>query len=351
VKQNLKLAFVFVGTIVGAGLASGQEIMQFFTLYGLKGYLGLFLCGFFYISLSIVVINLCFKYKFKSYKDIVIYSLGNKFGTVVDFFLTLFLFGGNTIMLSGGGAMLHEYLNIGYSWGIFIMAVLSYLVAVFSTKGVITINSAIVPLSTAAILILGAAVILTNDFSSGIAYSILHAPQMKRGWFTSSILYSSFNLMVATGVICPMLSETNDKKSFLKGCLIGSIILTIIAVIINSSIIIYSPKSLYTEIPNLYIAKQFGWIMPLFLTIIIWLEMFSTEISNLYSLSKRLQQSSKLSYSSSLLLIIIISIPVSFIGFSSLIRLLYPPFGAVSLIFIIGCLIKAFRPKRYKGKH
>lgn len=33
-----QVAFVFIGTIVGAGLASGKEITNFFTVYGYKSF-------------------------------------------------------------------------------------------------------------------------------------------------------------------------------------------------------------------------------------------------------------------------------------------------------------------------
>ena len=59
-KKNLSLIFqiaaVFIGTIVGAGLASGQEISQFFTTYGYKSFLGIFICGFIYIAISSMII-------------------------------------------------------------------------------------------------------------------------------------------------------------------------------------------------------------------------------------------------------------------------------------------------------
>lgn len=342
-KREIELAFVFIGTIIGAGLASGQEILQFFSLYGLNGFWGIFICCIIYILVSGIIINLCFKYKFQSYKELIVYSLGKKFGYIGDIILTLFIFGGNTIMLSGGGAMLNEYLKIEKYWGILLMALLSFIIAAFSTKGVITINSAIVPFSFTTMLIMGLFVFLLNLPVQNITASIVHSSSIKNNWAVSSILYSSFNIMAATGVICPMIAESNDKKNFIKGCIIGSIVLTIISLIINSSIIIYSPQSFYAEIPNLYIAKKIGGLLPIILTLTIWLEMFSTEIGNLYSLSMRVQHSLKMPYITSLLVILLASIPVSFIGFSNLIRIIYPAFGAVSLIFIVGCVIKVIK--------
>ena len=37
IRETLKIAFAFVGVIVGAGFASGQEVMQYFVGFGLDG--------------------------------------------------------------------------------------------------------------------------------------------------------------------------------------------------------------------------------------------------------------------------------------------------------------------------
>ena len=39
-KDTLRVAGVYVGTIIGAGFASGQEVLQFYTGYGWLGILG-----------------------------------------------------------------------------------------------------------------------------------------------------------------------------------------------------------------------------------------------------------------------------------------------------------------------
>ena len=51
-KNTIKVVFVIIGTIIGAGFASGQEIYTFFYLYGINGIFGLMLCS---ILLGIVI--------------------------------------------------------------------------------------------------------------------------------------------------------------------------------------------------------------------------------------------------------------------------------------------------------
>ena len=48
-----QIAAVFIGTIVGAGLASGKEITTFFTKYGYISFLGILLTGIFYIFICL----------------------------------------------------------------------------------------------------------------------------------------------------------------------------------------------------------------------------------------------------------------------------------------------------------
>ena len=47
-----QIAVVFIGTVVGAGLASGKEITQFFTSFGLTSFLGILFCGVFYVLMG-----------------------------------------------------------------------------------------------------------------------------------------------------------------------------------------------------------------------------------------------------------------------------------------------------------
>ena len=53
-KNVLKTVFVIVGTVIGAGFASGQEIFNFFNTHGLKGVIGLV------ISMNLIVL-VCYK--------------------------------------------------------------------------------------------------------------------------------------------------------------------------------------------------------------------------------------------------------------------------------------------------
>ena len=60
----LNIALVYVGTIMGAGFASGREIWQFFGVFGNKGYIGVGFVGILFIIIGIGVHRIIYNYIF-----------------------------------------------------------------------------------------------------------------------------------------------------------------------------------------------------------------------------------------------------------------------------------------------
>ena len=127
--------------------------------------------------------------------------------------------------------------------------------------------------------------------------------------------------------------------------ILGSIGLTIIGSMINFMLLLNMPYIYKYEIPLLYIANRFGKLIQVMLFSIIWLEMFSTEVSDVYSISKNLEQKFHIPYKQSILIILAMAIPISQIGFVRLISVLYPAFGCISIIFMIQCSIFYYKNK------
>lgn len=217
------------------------------------------------------------------------------------------------------------------------MAFISAVVLFRETKGLIEINSIIVPSLIIVILTL---FLLYLIFYRDIDLSLIkNIPYRKNNWLLSSLVYSGFNILCCSGVLVPLSLSINRKKSLIAGAIIGSLGLTFLAFIINFLLILNIPYIFKYEIPLLYIANRFGKLFQTMLLFIIWLEMFSTEVSDIYSVSKNFQEIFNISYNKSVILIILIAIPISQVGFINLISFLYPAFGVVSFIFILQCII------------
>lgn len=331
------MAVVFIGTIVGAGLASGQEITQFFTTYGYKSFLGILICCFIYISIGSLIIKISTNHSLNSYNELLSLVSPGFIGKVTNLLMGIFLISSSSIILAGSGALIHQYFKVSKWVGIIIMLVVSLTVLLRNTKGLIEVNSFIVPSLIIILFTIFILYILFYRDTLSASY-IKSIPYSKNSWFLSALLYSGFNILCCSGVLVPLSKEIKNIKALTIGATIGSLVLTALCCMINLLLLLNVPYIFQYEIPLLYISNRFGKIIQIMLLCIIWLEMFSTEISDIYSIAKSLQSSFKFSYNKSIFIVLLIALPISQIGFVNLIKYLYPAFGFISLIFMIQCL-------------
>jgi uncharacterized membrane protein YkvI len=332
-----QISAVFIGTIVGAGLASGQEITQFFSTYGYKSFCGIIICCIIYILTGYIITHLSIKYKLNSYNELITLVSPGFLGKVTDLTTGMFLISSSAIILAGSGALIHQYFKLNKWVGILLMGIMALMVLFRDTKGLIEINSFIVPSLTIVIVTL---FIFYIFFYDNMSFSYIKTiPYHKNNWIFSSFLYCSFNILCSTGVIVPLAKEIPNKKYIFSGLILGSIGLTVLSLIINLLLILNIPYIFEYEIPLLYVANRFGKAIQIMLLTIIWFEMFSTEVSDIFSVSKTLEQTFKIPYRAGCILIFLIALPISQVGFVKLITFLYPAFGMISFIFILQCLI------------
>ena len=343
ISSIFQIAAVFIGTIVGAGLASGQEITEFFSTYGYLSFFGILICCLIYIVISSIIVSISLKHKLSSYTELITLVSPGFFGVITDIFTSFFLVSGAAVILAGSGALLHQYFGISKWVGILLMSIISLYTVLKDTKGLITINSFIVPtLITIIITIFILYLLFYKDMVS--ASYIKQIPSYKNNimpaqWFFSALLYAGFNMLCCSGVLVPLSQEIKYKRILIPGVIIGALGLTILCYLINIMLLLNIPQIFKYEIPLLYITHRFGMLMQILLLCVIWCEMFSTEVSNIYSVGKTLEKKFNISYKKAVLIILIVALPISQVGFKTLIKLLYPGFGAVSFIFLIQCIL------------
>ena len=124
VKNPLKVALCIIGTLIGAGFASGQEIMSFFIIYGKKSFWGLVI---FTILLSLYLYCLL---GFIVHKNISTYSgylkkiIHRKLFRFVELSVLLFTLSTFIIMLSGFGEVVNQAFHVPNVFGsVFLCAV------------------------------------------------------------------------------------------------------------------------------------------------------------------------------------------------------------------------------------
>ena len=339
-----QIAAVFIGTVVGAGLASGKEITQFFTSFGITSFLGILFCGVFYILMGSIIAKIGIKYNLNSYSDVLKTISPNLLGKITGIITTFYLISSASIILAGSGALINQFFGIPKIIGSLIMLCIACVFLLRGTEGLIEVNSFIVPALLCTITLILVLYFLFCKDSISLQYISSFEPP-KDGVFISTILYAGYNILCCSGVLVPLSNETKNSKAMVYGIAFGALGLTLLSGTINLLLLANQPYIFELEIPLLLVAQRFGNVIQALLLVIIWLEMFSTEVSDVYSISKTLEQSFNIKFKKGIFIVLAVALPISQIGFSNLISTLYPLFGLLSLIFITQCIYFYYKHK------
>ncbi|MCF0147026.1 MAG: transporter [Clostridium sp.] len=340
-----QVSVVFIGTIVGAGLASGQEIKEFFTSYGVLSFLGIIACGIFYVVLGSIVSKISIKYKLNSYGDVIKIVSPNILGKITGVITTLYLISSASIILAGSGALIHQFFGIPKIIGSLIMVVFAIFFLLRDTNGLIEVNSFIVPILIITITLI---TLLYFMFCKDMVSlkQLTNFEPTKKGIALSTLLYAGYNTLCCLGVLVPLSNQIRKPKTMFFGIALGALGLMLLSAAINFLLMINQPYIHKFEIPLLFVAQPFGNIIQALLLVVILLEMFSTEVSDVYSISKTINHSFNIDFKKGIFIVILIALPISRIGFSKLIGSLYPFFGLLSLIFIIQTVLFYYKHKK-----
>ncbi|EOD00046.1 hypothetical protein [Caldisalinibacter kiritimatiensis] len=340
-KAWIKLSSIYIGTIIGAGFASGQEIMQFFGGYGYRGLFGVMIASFLFSTIGATVMYSVYKYKIKGYEDFIKPILGYRLSKLVEIIISLFLFTSYCVMLAGSGAIFYQQFQLSYTLGIYIMALCTLLTFLFSIKGISVVNVIIVPLLLIGIIIIGIMIILKE----GLVFSNLNYGSnstITGNWLISSILYVSYNSISAIVIITSLLSIIKNKKAAIKGGVFGGIGLGILALFILIPLLILYTDVYNVEIPMLKVAGRLGNAGKYIYSLILWGAMFTTAIASGYGFIRRISTLFNINEKFFSIIFCFISIPLASIGFSNLVLTLYPIFGYlgfIMLVLVFGSLI------------
>ncbi len=330
----MKIAGVYIGTVVGAGFASGQEILQFFCVFESKGRIGIGLATILFILFGYIIMNMGHNLGSKSHIEIIKETGGKYIGSVVDYVITFFLFGALTSMIAGAGAMFEENFGIPFIWGNVIMAAATLITVMTGVRGVINSISFIVPFLLIAVLSVGLSTIFLDSKPSGEIMAAVESSALIKSWVWAALLYASYNIILSVSILGPLGANAASKHSIRRGALLGGLGLGVSSMVICIALQKYMPSVSAFEIPMVYISRKIGFVAQLAYAIVLLLEVYTTAVGGLFGFVSRLAdiESVKASFiaSGSVLLALL----ASQFGFSNIVKYLYPIIGYVGLLFL-----------------
>ncbi|MDP4092375.1 MAG: hypothetical protein Q8920_03350 [Bacillota bacterium] len=339
--DSVKIACIYVATIIGAGFASGQEIVQFFSNYFKGGYYGIITAGILFSIIGYIVLDKVYRGRIRNYEEFLFPSVGWLMGWMMEIVSTLFMISVFCVMIAGMGNIIQDKLGIHFNYGIVIMAVFCMMVILTDIKGIVSLSTIVTPIMILGILAIGLYIIICKDTAVFNTYDFFKG--ITKNWFFSSLIYVSYNSIIAITVMCSMLPYLKSRRTAVSGGILGGAFLCVIALVLNTAIMIFSPGSLSDELPVLGIVKNYGSIVSVIYTFVLWLAMFLSAVTSGYCFVNRLSMKMRISPKIIAAVVCAVVIPMSSMGFSRLIATVYPIFGYIGLFLVFVVLTQGFR--------
>lgn len=318
--RAIQIAFVYVGTVVGAGFATGKEIVQFFTQYGAIAVVTIAVSGGLFIFLGTRLMIMANRLHARSYEQFNAYLFG-KVSVVVNLFMFVVLFSVTAVMLSGAGAVFEEQLHMRADVGLALTMILAFVTMLFGLNGILSVNMIVVPL----MIIFSFAISLMNE--SDLVWT---KPPLAA--FFSPFAYVAFNLAMAQVVLVPLATEVKDEKTIRLGGVLGGVLLMFILLSSHFALSLLPNLQSYSipmaEVVKRSLASFYGLYV-----VIIYGEIFSSFVAGVFGLHRKLA----LFFRKPVFVLIALLLAMyafSLVGYNALLSLLYPLFGYMSIIFI-----------------
>ena len=279
-KKILSVALAYVGIIVGAGLSSGQDLMQYFVSFGLVGLLGVLVLAVLNAFFGKIILTLGSYYRSNDHSEVlskIAHPITNK---ILDLSLIISCFVIGFVMIAGAGSNLHQQFGFPIWIGALICTALVIIVSFMDFEKITNIIGIFTPIIIIMILIIAGQTFIGKSYNLNHLDMVARqlTPAMPNIWMA---VINYFALCVMTGVSMAFVLGGSimrigvAKKS---GTIGGAIVGLIIAV---ASLVLFANVDSIkgVDIPMLILANRVHPLFAFTYAIVIFGLIFNTAFS------------------------------------------------------------------------
>ena len=265
-KINWKSVFTVMGAIlafnIGTGFATGQEVMQYFSVFGWWS----ILTGVAFAATMAIGIY-CFadaseRYNLTNGEQVLKYYLGNVLGTIINYFYIFYLYMCVIVMYSGAASALNEQYGAPLWVGAAIIAGLCCLTSLFGLKNIVNIISKIGPVLI--LIALGISLIaliqgiISGSLSEGaklVAAGEIEHMKASNSWLIAGIILATSTILWYPNFAVELKQE-HSMKDLMIGQTIGNSLVGAVEVVMGLAMVANIAAVAELDVPFLYIASQ-----------------------------------------------------------------------------------------------
>lgn len=340
-----------MGFIIGAGFASGQEILAFYTHLGFAGSLA---AGLFSMVLLAVVFAVIMedgrKLQYEDANDILEYYCGKYLGELLKWVVAIVMFLVASIMFSGAGATLEQQYGLDPLVGRLLMAAITILTVILGLKNLVNVIGVIAPVI--AIFAIGVGVVGITSNPAGVTGSDeliaslnLNAPFPN--WWTTGFMYAAYLTMGLLPFICGVGTQARTRGEAVGGGIFGGVGFMLGVMVLGFGLMAHIQDVHHTEIPALALIGTDSPLVSNVFAVALMLAIYTTAVPMLWTAVNKLAPvDGTPRYRIITIVLGVIALFGGLLKFSTMIGIVYPALGWVGLLIIVCMVWKKIRGAR-----
>lgn len=319
-KAWIGVGLTYVGAVVGAGFASGQEIWQFFSRHGESGTMGLLLSTVIFFLFGYLALEKGRTGTVQTFSDLLTSVYPPSLYRISDTMVSLFLFLGLGVVATGGGAALTQMTGLPVVLGALATTFAILAVVYVGTSMVIRANMILIPYLV--VLMTATALFTWSRPVRGIPAT--HGSS----WALSAFLYVSYNILTGIVVLIGVAKMLPARRDSIKAAALGAGILAALGLALHR---VLMTESSVGDLPMVRVAHSIHPVMGFGYGITLWIALFTTGVGEAFALVQR--------HNRSVFRVLWIPAVMAFWSFQGLIATLYPVMGLLAIVLWIPLLI------------
>ncbi|WP_067140181.1 YkvI family membrane protein [Oceanivirga salmonicida] len=366
-KRVIILAGAVIAFTIGSGFATGQEIIQYYTAYGMKNFLviAVFMITFLYYNFSFAKAGS--EQKFAKANDIYRYYCGDYIGGFYDYYSTSFCYMSFWVMVGGAASTLNQEYGLPIWMGATILTVMTVITVVGGLNSLVDAIGIVGPIVVVLCITIGLITFVRDgsNISSGLeiiknsAYEGAKAGESIKNaganWLISGLSYAGFVLLWFAS-FTSALAIKNNKKDLQYGIIGGTLAICIAIALVSFAQIANintSENGVYVwnaAIPNLILATKIWRPFSSIFAMVVFAGIYTTAVPLLYNPVSRFSDEGTSKFRLLTIALGLIGLIVGlYLPFRVLVNIIYVLngyVGALLLFFMLWKDISIFRSKK-----
>ncbi|MDO5032849.1 hypothetical protein [Corynebacterium sp.] len=338
-KNILSIALSFVGLLVGAGFATGQEVVQYFTSFGINGMWGILVAGIVMTLAGTVFLQLGSYFHASEHNQVFRQVTHPIISKLLDVSVVLTLFAIGFVMLAGAGSNMQQQFGWESWWGSALMLILVMITGMMDVNRVSNVIGMLTPTIIIAVIFAGVYTLthMPADVSAAVAAAEATESPISN-WLVSALNYNGLALILAVSMSLVIGGDNISPREAGWGGVIGGAVYSVLMAIAGFSLLMNAESVGDSDIPMLTLVDNVHPTLGFIMAIIIFLMIFNTAIGMFYALGKRLSSGKESKYRIIFIAGCLAGFAVSFAGFKALMQYVYPVLGYLG-IFLVAVLV------------